>query len=349
MNRICFAALCVALALAANAPSAGAQGKKKPVSKPPVKSAANPPVKGTPQLPGDNGKIDQPYTMGIEQQLNYTLRSAEYTLGRLIVGTTAYVPTKEQKLLLLKFTIQNPNKADTQFRFDTFKYMAVDSKDVNHEGVGDVAKQDENKEALDINLKPGQKVNVVSGILIPADASVPKLMVIHHSGGKVLRYDLRELIKPLPTPFADPTDKTGAKARGDVPGEKDVFYPLALLDLKYVSSALTTEKLGDYASGDGKQFLVVTVTLRNGTNSKQNYRFDTLGVRLIAADGEKEDRQNVPLLKTSRNEDADGALETGESYTCRLLVEVAKDSNLAKLALRQGESHAYVFDVSNVK
>jgi len=338
----------IVLALTCCAPLAGAQAKKKPLPKPPVKSAA-PPVKGTAQLPGDNGKIDQAYTMGIEQQLNFTLRSAEYTLGRLIVGTTSYAPSKAQKLLLLNFTVQNPNKADTTCRFDTFKLMAVDSQDVNHEGVGEVVKQNESQQALDIALKPGQKVEVQSAILLPAEASAPKLMVQHRSGGKVLRYDLHGLIKLLPAPFADPSDKSGIKAREDVPGNPDVFYPLESFDLKLLSATLTSEKLGENAPGDGKQYLVATLTLRNGTRSKQNYRFDTLHARLLTPDGEKEEHPQNVLLKTSRNEDADSTLEFGESYTCRLVVEVSKEIKRAKLALWQGESHAYLFDIGDSK
>ena len=335
--RTILAALCVGLALAASAPSAIAQAARKPASRPPVKSAQAPPVKGTPQLPGDNGKLDQAYTMGVDQQLNFTLRGAEYTLGRLVIGQAYYAPLKDQKLLLLRFTVQNPNKSETQLRFDTFKFMAVDSQDVNHDGIPDIVKQDENQKSLDINLKPGQRVDVETGILVPAKVSVPKLIVEHNSGGKVLRCDMHGIIKPLPAPYADPADKTGATALAEIPAARDEFYPLDQLDLKYVSAALTAEKLGEHEPGEGKQFLVVTIALRNGTNAEQNYRFDTLAVRLTTADGEKEDHTQNELLKTSRNEDANSALPAGESYICRLVVEVSKDVKLSKLALSQGE------------
>lgn len=321
------------------------QAQKKPGVKPPPKSQSAPGVKGTAQLPGDNGKVDQTYTMGSERKLNFTLRSAEYTLGRLVVGEDAFCPTKEQKLLALKFTVQNPNKEETQIRFDTFKMMAVDSKDVNHEWISSIAKENENKQALDVQLKPGQKVEVVGGIMVPADASVPKLMVQHNTGGKVLRYDLRGIVKPLVAPFADPADKSGSTALVEIPAVKENFYPLEHFDLKYVTSSLSSDPMGANTCEEGKQFFVATVTLRNSTNIKQHYRFDTLHARFVAADGEKEESSNNLLFKTSRNEDVDSELAPGETYTCRLVMQVSKEAKAAKIVLSEGDSHLYGFEV----
>ena len=85
--------------------SPGAQ-TRKPAPKP----AAPPAVKGTAQLPGDNGKLNQAYTMGKEDQLNFTLTGAEYTLGRLVVGDTIYAPTRDQKLLAAKLHRAEPQQ-----------------------------------------------------------------------------------------------------------------------------------------------------------------------------------------------------------------------------------------------
>ena len=119
-----------------------------------------------------------------------------------------------------------------------------------------------------------------------------------------------------------------------------------MFDLQFVSAETTTGPLGDIAPTEGTKFFIVTVTLHNGANTKEMYRFDTLAARIVTSDGEKQDLDRIRMLKTVRNEDAESDLDPGDSYTCRLVAEVPASVTPAKVLLWQSESHAYLFDVA---
>src|SRR5437763_600353 len=85
--------------------AASQTGKKpattvKPTQAKPVEQQ-RPPVKGTAQLPGDNGQIGQAYTLGTTEPINFTLDSAEYTVKRVVMGETVHAPEGDEKLLVI--------------------------------------------------------------------------------------------------------------------------------------------------------------------------------------------------------------------------------------------------------
>ena len=85
----------------AAAASAGLQGKKKPPAAakkkpaPPAKKGG-PVVLGTTQLPGDFGQFGTTYTIGKSYPLNFTLKSAEYSVTPLVIGNTTYAPKNDE-------------------------------------------------------------------------------------------------------------------------------------------------------------------------------------------------------------------------------------------------------------
>src|ERR687890_139687 len=71
---------------------------KKPAAKKPAPTAAKKPaaggpiVLGTTQLPGDFGQLGTTYTIGKDTPINFTLRSAEYTVAPFVLGNNVWVP-----------------------------------------------------------------------------------------------------------------------------------------------------------------------------------------------------------------------------------------------------------------
>lgn len=308
---------------------------------------AQPPVKGQVQMAGDNGQIGTIYTIGAEGPLNFTLNSAEFSATRSLAGEITIAPTAEQKLLILKATVHNPNKDLTNFDWGTLKLTAIDPNDVNHEAENFVVKQG-TSETVTVDLKPAQKVDVFYVIRVPLKGSIPKLMVAHYNGGKVLRYDLRQVAKGLPAPFADSAEKSGANGLAEIKAAADTFYPMTNFDVKLVGTAYSDKKLGENELEDGKQFFVATITLKNGAATPQLYDGGTFTVTLTGDDDEKSD-YNAILLKAKRDEAANGELKSGEEYTGRVFFALPKDVKAKTLTLSEGESRTYVFDVSNTK
>jgi hypothetical protein len=154
------------------------------------------------------------------------------------IDTSVYAPSAEEKLLVLRYTIHNPNKTERRYYWSTVGFTAVDAMNQNREFVQNAGSR-ETGEALNVNLKPAQKVEAYTVIKVPAKGVVPKLIVKPESGG-VIRYDLRGVAKPLTAPFADPADKTGATALKEIPGQNGQYYPLQNSTSKCLKPATPT-------------------------------------------------------------------------------------------------------------
>lgn len=149
------------------------------------------------QLAGDNGELKKVYSLVKSNPIHFSLISAEYTTTPLTIGTTHFVPKADEKLLVLHFTVQNPQDKTNYVRYDRLRITAVDAMNVNHEAVqawGD----EENKGNVALDLKPKQKLACYTGIIVPAKGVVPKLMVMprQEGDGPILRYDLRDKVTP---------------------------------------------------------------------------------------------------------------------------------------------------------
>ena len=338
---------CIMLCLTLAGPLSAAT--QKPVTKQKTKSKTSSTiyVKGTAQLPGDNGVINQAYTMGKVDQLNFNLLSAEYTAGRLNIDTNAYYPGENDKGILLRFAVQNPNSTDTLMRFDSFKVTAIDSNSANFEWIGRVIKSGD-KKSYSVELKPGQKVELLSYIIVPKDANIPKLMVAHRSGGKVLRYDTKPFMKPVQTPYNDLEDKTGSIMLSNVPGKSDTYYPQHYFDLKFISGKYVSEKIGDRKPHENKRFFVVTITFKNAVNDEQLYRFDTFH-GTVTTPGNDSYESLQELLKGGRDESANARLAPDGEYTGRKLFEIGKDEQIKTLTLWETGSRKISFNVSDIK
>jgi hypothetical protein len=294
---------------------------------------------------GVEGKIGQTYTLGTDNHINFTLNSAEYTLERVNIDTHTYAPNGDEKLLLLRYTVHNPNKAERNYYWSTLSFTAVDAMNQNREFEQNVGSR-ETGESLNIDLKPAQKVEAYTVIKVPAKGVVPKLIVKPESGG-VIRYDLRGVAKPLTALFADPADKTGATAPGEISAQNGQYYPLQNFDIKVLETGYA-DALGETVPEEGKRFFVATVSLRNATKAEQRFYWATFKPTLVDADGEEVEWPQS-LFKATRNEAAEGTLKPGQEYKARVYFPLPKDVAAKTLTLAEGESHSFAFDVSATK
>ncbi len=356
--------LLAGLALAGSAEAQKAKprpaAKKAPAKKPapttkPTASKTGLIVLGTKQLPGDFGQFGQTYTVGRQEPINITLRSAEYTTARFNIDTNAHIPSSEQKLLVLHYTLHNPNPSEQKVYWGSLKFTAVDSKDVNHEFIQGITREG-TTEAVDLLLKPAQKLEVQSAILVPAAGVIPKLILQREEGAPVVRYDLRGKVKPLPAPFADPADPSGATALAVAPAQVGTYYPCGNFDIKLDEVAYTRAPLGvgesAQAPEDGKRYVTLTFTFRNATNSEQRYYWATFVPELVDSDGEKAEYPQI-LLKPKRNESAEGHVKPGEEARARIFFTLPDDAAARTLTLAEelgnDPTHRYSFDLSAVK
>lgn len=218
------------------APNAFAQ-KAKPKT-PPKKSTVG--TLGTAQAKGGEGRFGTTYTIANSggYMYNITIASAEYTVARHNLNKGVYVVPKEgEKLLLLHLLIQNPKPDDLYVGASsiTFSTVAADNKTRDE---CSTLRRVSAKEELADTLKPGQKFpeEVLVACTVPATGPVPKLILNMGRKGtneEVVRYFLGRapnIIKPLPAPYADPADPSGATAFAETPAKIGTAYATGLYD-----------------------------------------------------------------------------------------------------------------------
>ncbi|HEX8237127.1 MAG TPA: DUF4352 domain-containing protein [Abditibacteriaceae bacterium] len=309
-------------------------------------------VLGTEQLQGYEGAPGETFTIGKQMPLNFTLRQAEYSVNRANIGGNAHFPRGDEKLLILHYTVQNPQSKAFNYSSNYLTFRAVDSGGVTRNYVGDIARA-VTGEPLRLTLNPGQKVDAYTVIKVAAFGEVPKLIVAHYYETKapIVRYDLRGKVQKLTAPFADPADPKGATARKVIPANTGVFYPVTdNWDARLDSVTYSTEPLMKRAPGADKRYAYAIFTIKNKSLKPARYSSSYFRADLKDADGEKVD-YNQWMLKASRDEQAGGELLPGEEARVRFYYELPKNVDAKTVLLQYGydrESRTYAYDVSKV-
>jgi hypothetical protein len=328
----------------------------KTKAKPKPKAKAIPRVVlGTTQLEGEPGIMGKTYTLGKDDPWNLTLNRAEYLAGRLTIGDRYWQPNAEQKLLVLHYTVHNPQKGEALMRFDVFQLTAVDAKNTNWEYLQELGAE-QSGQRVDMMMKPAQKMDVYTALLVPAAGPVPKV-IFKSSDERVVRYYPDQIVngknvcpvKPLAAPFADPKDATGATALARLPAALGVSYPMGESDVRVDGFAFSDKQINDSELEGNEHFLIITMAAKNVTQASQVLRYDTFQARTVDADGMTLEHGNGDLLALSRDARVDMSLEPGQEMRFRMYMKVPKDASLQTFTLYREDSRSYDYDIRGVK
>jgi hypothetical protein len=325
-------ALCLMIA-----PGAAAQ-KKKPV----VKKPAAAPVKPAPQPTGIFGRTAALPALGIQ----LTLLSAQLTMEPVNIGDHRMAPKADQKLLLVRFKVQNARSGDLPMPLTGSMVQAVAQDDATYvacETLGYESKTvyvgaETRKSATELILKRTQNAPVCLAVIpVPAEGEVPKLIFQTGAGGNILRFDLRGQVKPLAESERDPADpkgflprkeyvwKTGERARtwgADFTLEKMETSSDPML-LEFVQT--DTEKNG---------VLVATMSLQiNIPYEKYLFNSDnTFEVKAFDTDG---NTYEATLMAASRIASVDVVKHgKGSQLRVRYAIPFPRDAKLDRLVIR---------------
>ncbi|GGR30919.1 hypothetical protein [Deinococcus ruber] len=304
-------------------------------------------VQGTTQQDGENARPGQTFTIGKQNPLNFTLRSAEYSTGRVVIGNTVYFPAASEKLLILHYTVHNPQPKEQRYYWADVNFTAVDAQDRNHNFVQAVAREG-TSEPLELKLKPAQKVEVMTVIRVPAAGPVPKLIVQRSGDEQVLRYDLRGEVRKLSAPFADPADASGTSALPLPRTAAGTLVPLGALDVRLEDVHFSSETLGGRVPSAGHRYLVATFTLKNPLPNDARYSWSSLTPNLKDAEGEKV-AYNQQMLKATHDEAASGTLSSGEEVKVRYAFELPLDVAADTLSVSDSSGRGYTYDVTSAR
>ena len=217
------------------------------------------------QMPGDNGKVAVPYQMGKKgDELVFSLEKVEFA-SRVLAKDKEQFPSEGQRLLVITYAVQNPSSVDRQFFGQSFSFTVVSPDDENFvtdgmTGSSIVAYHPDRRDRLSMALKPAQKVRAIAVVQIHPKGPVNKLIVQRGKGTAVLRYDLKDKVKPLTGAFAankglDISD-VGTAVVG-APFDQGVWDVL-VGSVDEVSTAL-----GDFAPDSGWKWVVLNVSFTN--------------------------------------------------------------------------------------
>lgn len=347
LNRRVILVLSLFLVIATAAFSATA---KKPVKKPAPKPAAKPStaIKPAKPMPGQWAVLGKPYYLGTGgYTIVFTLKSVEFSGSRLYFGHTVVSPNKNEKLLVIHYSLQNPQKSEYSVNWATCRFTAVDSSDNNRESNVDVG-QENNKENLGVNLKPAQKVDCYTYIKLPNDTQAPKLIVTPpEDNAMVLRYDLHGKVKAIEPMFADPKDETGATALSEVPAEKGKFYPGYNFDFTFNGITFLSGPYAEREPDEGYGWAILEATIKNQSKERQSINWATLTPTLKGKSG----TINMSLFSSLEGtENFMTDLDPGESVGVQYCFQVKNNAELRSFGLEEGEdARRFVWDLGAVK
>ncbi|MEI6500759.1 MAG: DUF4352 domain-containing protein [Armatimonadota bacterium] len=301
---------------------------------------------GTAQLPGDVGAMGQVYKIRHDSPLYFRLNSAEFTVNQVRIGDALCTAAADQKLLVLNFSVQNPQQDEVLARNDQLKMTVVDAVNVNHEGDNDWGEATTHAR-VEMMLKPAQRIDAYTVIQVPAKGPIPKLIVMSLSDddGPVLRYDLRDKIAKLQPPVADPEDATGATALEIVPAQLNTPCATGGFTVVVEKYQMITTALEGDAPAEGDHYFVATLLCHNLNSDERTLRFDTFILTLKDADG-MEMESGGTLLGATANRSFDQGVRADSSTRVRLYFTVPKDVLPKTFSLQEPSGRIYEFDVS---
>jgi hypothetical protein len=269
----------IAIALLGIHATVTAQTTPPRVPKPPVAA----PTKGTAQLPGDNGKIGTTYQLGDkDQELHFTLESAQFAPFYKTPEGSAVIAGAEQRLLVLTFFVQNPQKKDMGVSFGSFQFTAVSPDDKNFKNTQWLY-QPEGGKSYSADLKPAQKVRLQ--VVIPLYATGPiRKIIVERGKGAVLRYDLNNLVGKMKTIFSP----SGLDMLSEAGAELNKPFDFGGVEVEVQEVKGHTEPLGRFRLYN-KESMIFTATVKytNLLLRPINMYWATLRPELTDEDGEK--------------------------------------------------------------
>lgn len=284
------------------------------------------PTLGTVQMPGDNGKVGTVYQLGDKaSELHFTLDSATVATHYKALDRNI-LAGKNERLLILSYTVHNPLKTEQPADPRSFKFTVVSPDDKNFEFSGSVY-DPAKRTSMSQLLKPAQKVKLDAVIPIFAEGPITKLIVAR-GAGKVLRYDLRDTIKKSTSVFS----ADGVSIGNDASVELAKPFDFAGFQMEVQEIAEASTPIGNYAPSGTSGIYYVTVKFSNPLAKPLSVGWQYFKPELTDENGEKVHWPSDMVSMssgTTLTQDVDG----DGSVRARYVFTGAKGLKLAKFKL----------------
>ena len=277
-------------------------------------------------------------TYPLRDSVALTLTRAKYTVARVNIGAASYFPQAGEKLLVLHFRIQNLTKDSLAFDAGTIPFSVVDAAGATHKSVQDVGVEATHQTA-EFDLKPGEVKDDLYTVLITSATGADKTLIVEAGREGIEEESLRCSLSGQVTPL---------DALKSVPAAGGVFYPLALLDARLDTTAYTSLPLGGIRPDEEQRYFTTTFTVLNKSAGKHGVSGMNFVPILRDTQG-KSIEYNQIILKPAEDVSGDAVLSPDAEMSVRFFWTLPKSARAQSLSLAEGQSRAYVFDVSGTK
>jgi hypothetical protein len=281
---------------------------------------------GIPQMPGDNGKIGTIYRMGEkDNELLLTLDSVTIET-RFASPDDLFVANKQERLLMVNFSVQNNLPKEQSLGSRTFLFTVVSPDDENYEFRGDLLNGTK-KTRYNIVLKQAQKVKCSVIIPIHDSGEIPKLIIQKNGSKNVLRYDLTGKLNKMTSAFAKGTNSLSKTIEVKSLNEMLQVGPY---DFKVENMYYTTNEVFGRKPVDGEKICVILVSFTNPLQRPVSVGFQYMTPELIDSNN-KALSWNRTLLGETSDAYFSQELAPGETVKGRYYFVVPAEINPTKL------------------
>lgn len=284
------------------------------------------------QMPGDNGKVGIPYSLGAKgEELVFTLEKAEFTV-RAFTFDNAVFAQENQRILIVTYAVQNPGNADRTFMGTSFKFTVVSPDDQNYVAPF-YAYHPDKLDWMHLSLKPAQKVRAFFAVAIHPKGVVNKLIVQRGTNTAVLRYDLRDKVKPFVGAFA-------AENNVDILeiGKATVGTPFGVGWFDYnVEKVEELQESAGFKAGAGNKLIVATVTVTNKSKTRPGFGQGVVVPKMYDENGE-EVKYLLHAKMSAAEPPTAGNLEPEQMIRFRFVFEAPSALKPDYMRLRDGAS-----------
>ncbi len=288
-------------------------------------------------MPGDNGKLGTQYRLGAKgSELVFTLEKAEFA-SRAILKDGAMFAAPGERLLVLTYAIQNPGTGDAHFFNQSFTFTVVSPDDENY-AKGSAAYHPDRRDSLNMQLKPAQKVRALAVIRIHPNGPVNKLIVQRGKNTPVLRYDLKEKVKPLLGAFGADAGLNSVEVGASM---LTVPFELGPWDVTVEKVEESPVAVGTLAPEAGEKVVVATMTVKNAALEQFIMHGSILQPKMTDADGTTL-RSHGNMLKMSADDSFNMMMDPAAQVRFRMVFYAPLLAKPEKLLLKEYNSERSV-------
>jgi len=295
-------------------------------------------AKGTTQMAGADGKFLRPYSLGVKgNQLNFTLKSIEYTIEPVSNGTNTVTPSAGEKLMVVRFNVHNCEKKQQYCSAGDFSLTAVEATDKTISPASGFG-METTKQPVAMYLKPAQKIDVYAVFRVTAQGEIPKL-IVKRNVEPVVRYNLIGKAK-LPAKYADPADATGTSVLLNPQGQLGTPVLNDYFEINYVKLGEASATFADIKAKKGFVILPIEITVKSLASAKRYFNGTKCDLKLEANNYKATVKK---AFVDKFGESASQYIEPGKTVSGFMLIELKEGDTLKSAAFETDDKRVYTF------